>query len=101
VVECCTISVDDDLEGSKLILFVVAKKIISNKINNIINSHFGSFALPRAIYYIKELPKTRSGKILRRLIREILINPNKKLYGDTSTMLNPRLIIEIKKVLLN
>ena len=101
VVECCAISVDDDLEGSKLILFVVAKKIISNKINNIINSHFGSFALPRAIYYIKELPKTRSGKILRRLIREILINPNKKLYSDTSTMLNPRLIIEIKKVLLN
>ena len=45
-------------------------------------------ALPKEIYYISELPKTRSGKILRRLLRSILINPYSKNYGDLSTMLN-------------
>jgi acyl-coenzyme A synthetase/AMP-(fatty) acid ligase len=37
---------------------------------------------------VKEIPKTRSGKILRRILRDILINPNLKNYGDTSTILN-------------
>ena len=49
------------------------------------------------------MPKTRSGKILRRLLRDIIINRNKKnntsKYGDLSTMLNPKLINEIEKII--
>ena len=53
------------------------------------------------IYYISELPKTRSGKILRRLLRSILINPYSKNHGDLSTMLNSKVIYEIKEKILH
>ena len=63
-------------------------------------SNFGSFAFPKKIYYISELPKTRSGKILRRLLRSILENPLAKNYGDISTILNKEIIYEIKEKIL-
>ncbi len=101
VYECCAISVSDDLEGHIVYLFVVSKNDnIDNKISNIIVSNFGTFALPKKIYYLSELPKTRSGKILRRLLRSILLNPSSKNYGDISTMLNKKIILEIKEKIL-
>ena len=54
----------------------VVKKI-SDKINRDLIENFGSFAIPKKIFFVNELPKTRSGKILRRLLREILINKDK------------------------
>ena len=103
IYECCAISIINDLEGHVIYLFVVSK---NNKLNNEISkkivSNFGSFALPKEIYYINELPKTRSGKILRRLLRSILISPYSKNYGDLSTMLNSKVIHDNpKKKLLN
>ena len=101
IYECSAISVSDDIEGHIIFLFVVSKK---NNIDNIISktivSNFGSFALPKKIYYISELPKTRSGKILRRLLRSILENPLAKNYGDISTILNKEIIYEIKEKIL-
>ena len=76
-----------------------AQDIESDIISNKIASNFGAFALPKEIYYLRELPKTRSGKILRRLLRSILINPYSKNYGDLSTMLNSKVIHEIKKII--
>ena len=95
--ECCAISFPDKIEGSVFYLFVVSKnEKIDNQINNLIDTVFGSFALPKKIFYLPELPKTRSGKILRRLLRSLL---NKEInYGDTSTMLNPYIVDIIKKI---
>ena len=94
-------TINNDLEGHVIYLFVVSK---NNKLNSQITkkivSNFGAFALPKEVYYISELPKTRSGKILRRLLRTILINPNSKNYGDLSTMLNSKVIQEIKKKII-
>ena len=96
------ISKVNDLEGHVIYLFVVSKNNnINNKILNKIVSNFGTFALPKEIYYINELPKTRSGKILRRLLRSMLINPHSKNYGDLSTMLNSKVIYEIKEKILH
>ncbi len=101
IYECCAISILNDLEGHVIYLFIVSK---NNKLNNEISkkivSNFGSFALPKEIYYINELPKTRSGKILRRLLRSILIDPYSKKHGDLSTMLNSKVIQEIKKKII-
>ena len=101
IYECCAISVVDKIEGHVIYLFVVSK---DNKLNSAISekivSNFGAFALPKEIYYIKELPKTRSGKILRRLLRSILIDTSSKNYGDLSTMLNIKVIKEIKQKIL-
>ena len=102
IYECCVISKVDDLEGHVIYLFVVSKNNnINNKILNKIASNFGTFALPKEIYYINELPKTRSGKILRRLLRSMLINPHSKNHGDLSTMLNSKVIYEIKEKILH
>ena len=102
IYECCAISISNDLEGHVIYLFVVSN---NNKLNSQITkkivSNFGAFALPKEVYYISELPKTRSGKILRRLLRTILINPNSKNYGDLSTMLNSKIIYEIKDKINN
>ena len=101
IYECCAISIVDDLEGHVIYLFVVSKKNnIDNKILNTIVSNFGTFALPKEIYYISELPKTRSGKILRRLLRSILTTPSSKNYGDITTILNKKVIYEIKEKIL-
>ena len=76
--ECCAISFPDKIEGSVFYLFVVSKnEKIDNQINNLIDTVFGSFALPKKIFYLPELPKTRSGKILRRLLRSLLNKENK------------------------
>jgi acetyl-CoA synthetase len=102
IYECCAISIINELEGHVIYLFVVSKNNkLDNKISKKIVSNFGAFALPKEIYYINELPKTRSGKILRRLLRSILINPYSKNYGDLSTMLNSKVILEIKDKIVN
>jgi acetyl-CoA synthetase len=98
IYECCAISIVDKIEGHVIYLFVVSKdNKLNNRISEKIVSNFGAFALPKEIYYIRELPKTRSGKILRRLLRSILINTGSKNYGDLSTMLNSKVIKDIKQ----
>ena len=97
IYECSAISVSDKIEGHVIYLFVVAKKKMDSEISNKIMSNFGSFALPKKIYYISELPKTRSGKILRRLLRSILNKPSASNYGDLTTILNKNIIYEIKE----
>ena len=99
--ECSAVLVEDELEGATIKLFIVSKEKLDKKIEQKIYSNFGSFAIPRKIYYISELPKTRSGKILRRLLRNLIYFPKNDNHGDTSTMLNPHVITEIKNKLLN
>ena len=102
ITEVAAIACDDFIEGNKIILFVSVnnpinpEKLIA-KIDNVISNNFGIFAIPKKTYLISSLPKTRSGKILRRLLRNIYLNPNKKIEQDLSTMINPKVIEEIKK----
>ena len=100
VSECCAISIFDELEGNKFFIFVVSKKNnIEIDINKIIQSNFGSFALPKKIYKVKELPKTRSGKYLRRLLRILAENPNTRNLGDISTINNIKSLDNLKNAI--
>ena len=102
VKEVCAVSVDDELSGKKLIIFLVSKrKNISKNIDDIILRNFGSYAIPEKIIFLSELPKTRSGKILRRVLRDIFMSPNTKKIGDISTILNYGVISEIRKAVKN
>ena len=102
IFECCAISINDDIEGHVIYLFIVSNnKDLNEKIFENIVSNFGAFALPKKIYYIKELPKTRSGKILRRLLRSILLNPYSKEYHDLTMMLNKKVLTDIKEKIIN
>ena len=97
IIECSAVSVQDYLEGNIIYLFVVSKeKNINDIIEKKIISNFGSYAIPKKIYYINELPKTRSGKIMRRILREIILN--KKTNSDKSTILNFNVVNQINKV---
>ncbi len=98
--ETCAISIEDELEGSILYVFVVARK--ESKKSAIINklkSNFGIFSIPKKIFFIDKMPKTKSGKILRRLLRDILLNPKNNSYGDISTIQDKSIILSIKKTI--
>ena len=67
--------------------------------NLIIVGYFGSFAKPKFIFQVNHLPKTRSGKLIRRLLKLIIDSPNNKNYGDLSTMINKEIIPHLQKVI--
>lgn len=104
IIEACAISKSDKIEGSSLVVFVVISKtnqleMVRNKIKDTIHDYFGTYAIPKKIYFINELPKTKSGKILRRVLRQISINKLTENLGDLSTILNKQSIDKIKKII--
>ena len=105
VKEVSAISVPDELDYEQIVLFISLKKNFKNtnklkvEFSNIIKENFGSFAVPKDIFFLSDIPKTRSGKILRRILRDIYIDPKINI-GDISTMLNPNIILEIKKKII-
>ena len=106
LLEACAIAQDNYFEGANLVLFItLKKKIAESKVKSLINekivNFFGSFALPKKILVVKELPKTKSGKILRRVLRNIYENPKSNSYGDLSTMINQNSIKNIQNSLIN
>ena len=104
IIEVCAVPVFDKLEGNRICIFLVCKKTKSKKIIELIHSklinNFGTFAIPKKIFFVPSLPKTRSGKLMRRVIRK-LIEKNSKIsdLGDLSTLINKNSILEIKRVL--
>tara|TARA_B110001452_G_scaffold240238_1_gene221689 strand:- start:1212 stop:2957 length:1746 start_codon:yes stop_codon:yes gene_type:complete len=101
VEECSAVTIEDYLEGSKIVLFIVSQINIDKEIERIILENFGSYAIPKKIIYVSQLPKNRSGKILRRLLREMLKTPKMNDYGETSTILNIESLKEIKYKIMN
>ena len=97
--ETCAVSIKDDLEGYRIVVFYTSKRetIIDDIIDKRITEVFGNYAQPKYIIKIDELPKTKSGKILRRLLRNILNNPNFSEFGDLSTINNKNLVNNIIK----
>ena len=75
-----------NMRGKTLFIYSLKRKGLETNINESIISNFGSFALPSRIFYVDELPKTRSGKILRRLLRSILIKPDSIKKIDLNVM---------------
>ncbi len=103
--EVCAVSTPDDIEGEKIIIFLSLStyqnlKLIENIVNKILFNHFGSYAIPKKIFFVKELPKTRSGKILRRILRNLYHSPHKSI-GDISTIINKNSLNDIKRKILN
>ncbi|HVH40732.1 MAG TPA: acetate--CoA ligase [Labilithrix sp.] len=91
VAEAAAVGRPDDLKGQALVVFVVLKagqqasKDLKGKLAEHIDKEIGKFARPDAIRFTESLPKTRSGKIMRRLLKEIAAG-NTETKGDTSTL---------------
>ena len=69
---------------------------LCKEINQHISDHIGPIAKLDKIQFVSGLPKTRSGKIMRRILRKIAEGDYSN-FGDISTLLNPEIVEEIKE----
>jgi acetyl-CoA synthetase len=103
VAESAIVGFPHDVKGSALYGFIILKESgsgrvrenLEKEINEHISSHIGPIAKLDKIQFVSGLPKTRSGKIMRRILRKIAEGDFSN-FGDTSTLLNPEIVEEIK-----
>ena len=104
VAESAIVGFPHDIKGNALYGFVILKETgeyrvrenVSKEINQYISDHIGPIAKLDKIQFVTGLPKTRSGKIMRRILRKIAEGDFSN-FGDTSTLLNPEIVNEIKE----
>ena len=101
VVESALVGFPHDIKGNALYAFVILKDETNNgnivkEINDLISKTIGPIAKPDKIQLVPGLPKTRSGKIMRRILRKIA-SGEKENFGDISTLLNPEVVDQIVK----
>ena len=100
VAESAVIGKPHELKGESLCAFVVLRKGIepSDELRNELREHvgveIGKIARPDEIWFVHDVPKTRSGKIMRRVIRAKAVGEE---VGDVSTLANPEAVEEIGK----
>ncbi len=103
VAESAIVGFPHDVKGNALYGFVILKEEgesrvrenLSKEINQLISDHIGPIAKLEKIQFVPGLPKTRSGKIMRRILRKIAEGDFSN-FGDISTLLNPEIVEEIK-----
>ncbi|MBB2155680.1 acetate--CoA ligase [Gluconacetobacter diazotrophicus] len=104
-VECAAVGIPHDLKGQGLVVFAVARDMaepgLAEAAALAVTRGVGRYAVPERVYLVPDLPKTRSGKIVRRLLRKIACHELDGL-GDLSTLADPtivdRLIAEVARV---
>ena len=104
IAESAIVGFPHDIKGNALYGFVILKESgeyrdrdnLSKEINQQISDHIGPIAKLDKIQFVSGLPKTRSGKIMRRILRKIAEGDFSN-FGDTSTLLNPEIVEEIKQ----
>ncbi|KAI1977447.1 acetyl-coenzyme A synthetase 2 [Ophidiomyces ophidiicola] len=100
VAEAAVVGIADELTGQAINAFVSLKN--SNENTDMIRSEMilqvrksiGPFAAPKAVFVVEDLPKTRSGKIMRRILRKIVCGEEDSL-GDISTLSDPTVVGKI------
>ncbi|WP_313604911.1 acetate--CoA ligase [Comamonas jiangduensis] len=105
VAEAAVVGRPDDLTGEAICAFVVLKrplpsdpeeaKALANELRNWVAKEIGPIAKPKDIRFGENLPKTRSGKIMRRLLRSIA--KGEAITQDTSTLENPAILEQLGK----
>ncbi|EIE83430.1 hypothetical protein G6F46_003585 [Rhizopus delemar] len=100
VAESAVVGAQDDLTGQAIHAFVSLKPHIQvnegldRELILTVRKIIGPFAAPKRIYIVREHPKTRSGKIVRRILRKI-VNGEHEQLGDTSTLADPTVVASI------
>ena len=102
VVESAVVGYPHDIKGQGIYAFVITEKNTheddraKNDILETVARIIGPIAKPDKIQFVNGLPKTRSGKIMRRILRKIAEGETENL-GDTTTLLDPAIVDEIKQ----
>ena len=99
VIESAVVGYPHDIKGEGIYAYVIVSTElnddeIKDQIINVVRKVIGPIAKPDKIQIVSGLPKTRSGKIMRRILRKVASNDFQSL-GDTSTLLNPDVVREI------
>lgn len=110
VSEAAVVGINDDLTGQAVVAYVALKDEYADKINGKetseeafalrkelilqVRSEIGPFAAPKSVIIVADLPKTRSGKIMRRILRKVSANEADQL-GDITTLANPQSVAGI------
>lgn len=101
VAECAVVPMPDEIRGQVPVAFVVLKRgggseRLERKIKKFVDQKIGPTARPHKIYFVGDLPKTRSGKIMRRILKALLVNEEPK---GLMTLVNPESVEEIRKTI--
>lgn len=100
VVETAVVGYPHDIKGQGIYAFVIChnahddEQSMRASIIDVVVQHIGRIAKPDKIQFVKGLPKTRSGKIMRRILRKVAEGDTSNL-GDTSTLLDPSVVEDI------
>ena len=99
-VEAAVIGVPHDIKGTAIFAFVIPKQGVLatpelvNELKHLVRKHIGAIAVPDYILITAALPKTRSGKIMRRILRKIATDELDSI-GDISTLADPNVVADI------
>ncbi len=105
VIETAVVGFPHDIKGNAIYAYAITREMVENEdqlrseILSLVSETIGPIAKPDKIQFVPGLPKTRSGKIMRRILRKIASHEYEDL-GDISTLLDPSIVEEIKKGVL-
>jgi acetyl-CoA synthetase len=97
VAEAAVVGANDATTGQAIIAYVTLRggsSVDEGDLRNHVAKEIGAIAKPKTIYFTPELPKTRSGKIMRRLLRDVAEGRN---LGDTTTLADASVVTELQK----
>lgn len=100
VVESAVVGIPDEIKGEVPVAFVVLREGVSpsddlkQRLMSYVRNSLGAVAVPKEIFFVSKLPKTRSGKIMRRLVKAVFIG---KELGDISTLEDDATVEELSK----
>jgi acetyl-CoA synthetase len=100
VAEAAVVGAKDDTTGQAIVAFVTVKgstKVgpgLGEELRDHVAEKIGKISRPRTIVFTDDLPKTRSGKIMRRLLRDVAEGRD---LGDTTTLADPAVVDEIRR----
>ena len=106
VAEAAVVGFEHEIKGQGIYCYVNMMKAtapsdeLKIELIELIKKEIGAIAKPDLIHFTNDLPKTRSGKIMRRILRKIASNDLENL-GDTSTLADPSIVDELIKNRLN
>ncbi len=99
VIEAAAIAAPDPLKGNAIVAFCVMAsdpenaEIVRQELRDLVIEALGKPLAPREILFVKDLPKTRNAKVMRRMIRAAYLGQD---WGDTSSLVNPDAVQDIQ-----